>query len=264
MSKFQPFCGVAGVRTVEQALAVAEKAPKIPGRKVAIGVVTTPESIRGERIDGRCAKPEDIKRIFEGLHQAGHDVLKVLHLFDPGKTFTLLYDNATMVLDVAGEHCDAIQFNTSWPDPQAIARLATCPPRRIGLILHVGKRALRETTYSPRACADRILNGYPRVFDYVMFDQSDSRGTLIDPEFHRPFLQELWRGDSRIGLAVAGGLWVDNLHRLKSLLLEFPNLSMDAQTSVHDADGRFSVDRSLQLLGGFENLTRETLLCPTG
>lgn len=240
---FQPYCGVTGIKEPEQARMILGNAPKIPGRKIGIGVVATPESIRGQRIEGRCAKPEKIKEIFQNDPRA----FNILHVWDPAKNHELMYENVMLACDVAGEYCKAVQFNFPWPHPQAIAHLAIRVPR-IGLILHIGKRALLAVESRPEACARKIIDDYGHVIDYVIFDQSDGRGDPLDPDFLYPFLEETRFKNERFGLVVAGGISSQNLDGVRSLVEAFPDISTDAETGVHDPADAFSPERAIELL----------------
>lgn len=169
-------------------------------------------------------------RVFNVVHYANYDRTRMQDYFS----------QLEFALEYGGSNVHAIQLDSVWPPHEAIRRFKA-RYQSIKIILQVGHAALLVFNGDAKSIAKRIFD-YRDCVDYVLFDASAGRTTLIDVptmlqviEATKQCLGSQFFGlhDSVIGTIVAGGLSAETLDVLRPLLLQVPNLSIDAEGKLH-------------------------------
>ena len=98
----------------------------------------------------------------------------------------------------------------------------------------------------PRGVVQK-LGQYASSIDYVLFDASHGKGLRLDAGALRPFLEAAYSSEvlSGTGFSVAGGLNAEIVRQdLPQLLVDFPDLSWDAEGQLHptNINGKRPID----------------------
>jgi len=138
------------------------------------------------------------------------------------------------ILEVTSPLISGFQLNIPWPSPVELEKFRMQYPDK-KLVLQIGRQAYRETDESPKLMANRVAGEYTGLTDYVLIDPSGGEGRRFDIEMARECLAELQDRQTGMQLVVAGGLCAANLEeQICSLLVDFPDLSVDAQGQLMD------------------------------
>lgn len=189
-------------------------------------------------------RKEEIDAIFPPYEEEGF--LNTLHYADFEDQKALphertLFFSLAKALDYA-KNCHAVQLDMTWPDPGVVASAIQSARRPIGVILQIGREALKQADYDP-ATVVRYLEDYVDVVDGVLLDQSMGEGKLMEPEILISYMNAISRAHPKMHLAVAGGLDPSNLEILVPLLKAYPNLSIDAQAGLRrNRDPKIPID----------------------
>ncbi len=123
------------------------------------------------------------------------------------------------------------------------------------IVLQVGQKAVETAGGTPRDVVNR-LSHYLGVINDVLFDPSGGFGKPFDTERACEFLSAIAEQGWGIGLGVAGGLGPDSLNLVEPLIVKFPNLSIDAQGRLRNAENELDLDavrtylaKALQMFG---------------
>ena len=140
--------------------------------------------------------------------------------------------NLAASLDQAVAYCGprlrAIQLDMIWPDPVELQTFRAGKGQNLEIILQIGKNAM-EACQNSEELISKKLELYSGSLDYVLLDKSMGQGKGMDAVGLLPLARRLTADHPRIQLAAAGGLGPDSVELIRPLLLEFPQLSMDAQ-----------------------------------
>jgi len=136
-------------------------------------------------------------------------------------------DNLIRVVAYGGKNLYAIQLDMTWPDPRVIFAMKAVRPD-LQFILQVGRSALEEVDDDPFAVVTKLQSYLPSL-DFVLLDRSMGQGRPLDADDLRRFIVAIKDQLPALGIAVAGGLGHKSLHLVKTLVTEFPDLSLDAQ-----------------------------------
>ena len=109
------------------------------------------------------------------------------------------------------------------------------------IVLQIGQKAVEVVGGTPQGVVD-MLYYYAGVINDVLFDPSGGFGKPFDVEHARRFLSAIAEQGWNLGLGVAGGLGPDSLDLVKPLLTEFPNLSIDAQGRLRNAENNLDLN----------------------
>ena len=140
-----------------------------------------------------------------------------------------------------GPHLHGFQLNCPWPPDQALRLYRYHHPDK-KIVIQVGARAFEEIAHSPSTLV-QYLRRYQDVADYVLLDASGGTGKILDPNTLRPYLEALRDSKINISIGVAGGLGSPaGLSNLEILAQEFPDISIDAESNMRDADDNLDLD----------------------
>lgn len=197
-------------------------------RKLMAGVLVSDKTLKGEKdklYPNRYPSVDSLGNIFIKHQQ----LFNVIHFHSSDK-----YDWCDQLMRAvlfAGEDlCDGVQLNMTWADPGEIENFKRFYSDK-KIILSVNQGMLKA---APNELLHRFLIDYDGIVDYVLFDASGGSGTELDSDFIGPYIKEFKFVTDKVNLAVAGGLWSNNLRKLDPLLKIYPDLSIDAEGMLRD------------------------------
>ena len=228
--------------------------PEDSDRLVMIGVLVSSKTIRGEanKWPMRYPVPDALCRIFPSYEY--QNLLNLLHFNtkEPEK----LFEQMCVAQELAGPYCHGFQLNIAWPHKNTLKRyLRFAAAYEKKIVLQCGGKALDLCGRSPAKIAERVRE-YEGLVEYVLIDPSGGLGQEFDLTFAANCFRELQKVES-IGFGIAGGLHADNLDRLRPLLREFPDFSIDAEGRLRDADDNLDIDKARAYLKAADVLFRE-------
>lgn len=92
------------------------------------------------------------------------------------------------------------------------------------------------------------LNDYHGLADYLIFDLSGGEGRPLSIDYLRSYLRAAREAGFNFGLGVAGGLGPNTLSLVEPLVVEFPNLSIDAESQLRDANDNLDLNKTQEYL----------------
>jgi hypothetical protein len=231
----KPYIGITGFTKPEEVAFALNIFPKDGNRKLMVGVLATYKSLRGIPMKPRWAKqtpnPEAIEKIFPDDER----VINLVHFSsEVGQNPSILND-LLKIHELAGPNFHGFQLNLVWPEIQVLKEYK----RKVGfgyqIILQIGQKAIEVVGATPEGVVEK-LSYYVDVIDGILFDLSGGLGKQLDTELAREFLFVIKARGWNLGLGVAGGLGPQSLHLVKPLLSDFPDLSIDAQSQLRNAE----------------------------
>lgn len=231
----RPYIGITGVRTAEEVKALIDCFHTDGHRLLMIGVLASQKTLNGlaNKWPHRYPKTEDISRIFIGDSRC----LNLIHY----STDDL--ENLTRQLrrleSHGGRHLQGIQLNIKWPDANAVGIYKELAPQQ-RIVLQVGAAAMAKHQNEPDRIA-KALTKYRGKIDSILIDPSGGNGQMFDIEQTLAILRAVRRARPELGLGVAGGLSCRTLAAIEPILREFPDISIDAEGKLRDADGRLDL-----------------------
>jgi hypothetical protein len=229
--KESPYVGVTGFMTPQEVRAALRCHNPASGRKLMVGVLASAKTLRGEtnRYPNRYPKTENIGDIFQGHRNA----LNLVHYSSDESED--LSEQLPRLIKSSGPHLDGFQLNVCWPETGALKRFHALTAHKYRIVLQIGKRAMEEVTFQPKALAERVADYVKNdVIDDILIDASGGKGQPLDARIARDYLRAIAARDFDINLGVAGGLCAETLRSISHLLDEFPGLSIDAEGKLRD------------------------------
>jgi hypothetical protein len=231
----KPYIGITGFTKPEEVAFALNIFPKDGNRKLMVGVLATYKSLRGIPMKPRWAKqtpnPEAIEKIFPDDER----VINLVHFSsEVGQNPSILND-LLKIHELAGPNFHGFQLNLVWPEIQVLKEYK----RKVGfgyqIILQIGQKSIEVVGATPEGVVEK-LSYYVDVIDGILFDLSGGLGKQLDTELAREFLFVIKARGWNLGLGVAGGLGPQSLPLVKPLLSDFPDLSIDAQSQLRNAE----------------------------
>lgn len=200
-----------------------------------IGILVSWKSLRDIPLKPRWQKqfpnPEKISHLFFNDKR----VLNLVHFStEEGQEGSVLADMFT-IRKLAGPNFHGFQINIAWPEICLIKEYRRAVGDNDRIVLQIGQKAVEMAGGTPQGVVDMLYN-YAGVVDDVLFDPSGGLGKPFDTERTRELLSAIAERGWDIGLGVAGGLGPDSLNLVEPLVAEFPNLSIDAQGRLRNAE----------------------------
>ncbi|MDO8495733.1 MAG: hypothetical protein Q7S32_04475 [bacterium] len=241
----KPYIGVTGITKAEQAEALLSLMRPGSKRKLMIGVLASRRTLAGGRSDfapERYPCLEDITDIFP-FHS---NALNLVHYNTKTVQF---FEELAEVHYLAGPYFDGFQLNICWPSAVEIKRYhdwvdngnrATglfMPLPHKTIVLQIGARALQEIESSPAKLVQR-LNDYRGLVHSVLIDPSGGQGKMLDVGAAGNYLRAIRNVYPGLALGVAGGLSPSTLPRIRPLVDEFCDLSIDAEGRLRDENDK--------------------------
>ncbi len=231
-----PYIGITGFTTRDEVKEILSMVPRSSDRLAMIGVLASLKTLRGlqNRWPNRYPKVENISAIFTRHPRA----LNLIHYNTDEKE--TLYDQLVKLTGIAGRDLHGFQLNIAWPDPSALAKYSLKYPAK-KIVLQIGGRAFELIEYLPAKLAKKVAEEYAGLLDYILLDPSGGYGKLLDVRSARAYLCALRMKNLDIGLGVAGGLSPETLDIINPLARDFPDVSIDAEGRLRDAEDRLDL-----------------------
>jgi hypothetical protein len=232
----QPYIGITGFMTHDEARYAHARFHNLGlgllGYRMMIGVLASSKTLAGlpNKWPGRYPPVERIESIWPYTNES----LNLIHYAtdDPDT----LGRQLRRLIDLAGPGLGGFQFNVRWPDVSALREVA-----EFTNVLQVGRGAMAQYEFEPRAVADRLAE-YEGVVSGVLLDTSGGRGEIADEAVVVPILREILDRGFTVNVGVAGGLSVKTMALLVPFLAVYPRLSIDAEGRLRDGADCLNLD----------------------
>ncbi|MCX6735899.1 MAG: hypothetical protein NTZ13_02350 [Candidatus Parcubacteria bacterium] len=228
-----PYVGITDFMTfeqVQQMLAVFKSnlAPS-QNRRLHVGVMMSYKTLHNleTRWTKAFPKKENIADIFSSsetmncLHYADYEAIDV-------------QCSIAKAISYGGNGINALQLDMIWPNPDYIAKAVFASGVNLEVILQIGKNAIEEANDDPKEVVKR-LSGYKDIVQYVLLDKSMGQGLGMDATGLIPFAKAVKEAFPEISIVAAGGLGPESVGLVKPLVLEFPDISIDAQGKLRQS-----------------------------
>jgi len=106
---------------------------------------------------------------------------------------------------------------------------------------------------SPLVLAKKVSE-YIGICDYALMDQSMGDGKPLEPKFILDCLDNLRYLEDEMNFVIAGGLRPGGLDVIKPIIIENPNVSIDTETWIRDADDNLIVSACRQFYSEADEL----------
>jgi hypothetical protein len=249
-----PYIGVTGFSRPEEVSAALQAFPNNNGRKLMVGVLATYKSLRYIPMKPRWAKqtphPSDIAGLFPDDERA----VNLVHFStEEGQENSVLAD-MFKIHELAGPNFHGFQLNVAWPQIDQMDDYRQAVGWNYRIVLQLGQKAVEMAGGTTRGVMDMLYH-YASVVDDVLLDPSGGLGRPFDTERTLELLSAIAEQGWDIGLGVAGGLGPDSLNLVEPLIARFPNLSIDAQGRLRNAENELDPE----LVSAYLNKALQTL-----
>lgn len=250
----KPYIGVTGFTQAEQVKQALDIFP-FTDRILMVGVL-----VKGAR-EGTTAHSKRFPAL-EGvadIFTPDPRVLNIVHHL-PGSVGGIA-ESVSNIRGYLGSHVHGFQVNRLvWPEPDALRLYQEIVPRA-RVILQITGGAFEAVNRSPAHLIER-LKSYRGVITGVLLDASEGEGKIMDPAFLLPFVKAIRQSELRdaIGIGVAGGLCSETVGILSAIADIYPNVSIDAEGRLHDAQDMLDNDAVRKYLSATEDLFTQRIL----
>jgi hypothetical protein len=247
------YIGVTGFMTRADVDSVRASLPDDCNRLLMVGVLVSSKTLagNGNRYQHRYPKVGTIASLFPNDRRC----LNLIH-YATDKPENLASDLDRLTA-FGGENLDGFQLNIAWPNLHVIAEhRRRCPSHRI--VIQLGQRVLADlderTPGAVRTCM-QVAHAYG-VTD-VLVDASGGAGRAIDLLAAHEHLDRV-RGCGP-GIGIAGGLSAETIDSIAPIAADVPNLSIDAEGRLRDADDHLDVAAAIAYVTRASSLLRGVL-----
>lgn len=234
------YIGVTGFMSrgeVEHALA------NLPaGRRLMVGVLASPKSLRGERNKWwrRYPSAKEIADIFVDDSRC----LNLIHFSSGGDDVPIDRGFVDRLTEIGGPCLNGFQFNGRWPDHHALRGVAD---QGRDVVLQLKTNRVKDVAQGGNPLRNHLYWVAAMFRDakcHVLLDGSGGRGVAFDPAEMRNDVRTIRKTIGYfIGLGVAGGLCAETVRSV-----ERPkgyDVSIDAEGMLRDGDdgGTMNLDK---------------------
>lgn len=232
--KNPPFISITDFTTPQQVEMMLNVLPDDFTHMLGIGVMMSYKTLRGipSKWNNAFPKNKDVERIFMDLPK----VFNVLHYADYNDDSSS--EDFVAAIYQGGRWIDAVQYDMIWPSVEDIRSARhdqgiSVQHYLAKVIIQVGTNALEEVNNNPKRVVDRLI-AYreAKCLDYVLLDKSMGQGKPMDPHTLLPYIYEIKKQFSDVGVIVAGGLGPNTINLVEPIIKEFPDISIDAQSKL--------------------------------
>lgn len=229
----QPYIGVTGFTRLAQVQAALECVEGNQPRKLMVGVLASHKSRRGWPMKARWRQQTPRVGDIAELFLANPRVVNLIHYSGDGwLESSLLLDMLTLAHH-GGPNFHGFQLNVAWPSTNVIGDYRQTMGYDHRIVLQIGARAMEEVEGDTNQLLARLYHYVGLVSD-ILLDPSGGHGKAFDLNQARGLLRAVVDNYPKLGVGVAGGLGPGAVLHLRPLVLEFPNLSIDAQGKLRD------------------------------
>lgn len=229
------YIGVTGFTSRLQVLEALSVMNHNSRHKLMVGVLASWKSLRNIPLKPKWQKQTPHFVNFGRIFLKDYRVLNLIHYSADEDQVEDLFEDLVTAHNLAGPFVHGFQLNIPWPDPNAISRYLTRYHLESTFVLQLGVKALDQVGNSPTAIAKR-LQAYTGLVDAILLDPSGGQGLPFDSVKALQFLEAIDAAKLDLDLGVAGGLGPETLHLVEPLLLDFPELNIDAQGRLRTAE----------------------------
>jgi len=230
-----PYIGITGFSKSEEVSAALQVFPQNGNRKLMVGVLATYKSLRDIPMKPKWAKQTPHPSTIAGLFPNDERAVNLVHFStEEGQESSVLAD-MLKIHELAGPNFHGFQLNVAWPQINQLDDYRAAMGWDYRIVLQLGQKAVEAAGGTAQSVVDMLYH-YAGIVDDVLFDPSGGLGKSFDTERAREFLSSIAEQGWDIGLGVAGGLGPDSLNLVEPLIADFPNLSIDAQGRLRNAD----------------------------
>lgn len=237
----RPYIGVTGFSKPAEVLAAIDAFPPNSSRQLMIGVLATWKSLRGIPMKPKWVKqtppPENINDLFVDDDR----ILNLVHLStEEGQESSLLAD-MLRIHDLAGQNFHGFQLNVVWPEIRLLDEYRITVGNKPYVVLQLGQKAVMAVGGTIESVVGMLYH-YVGNINGVLFDPSGGLGKPLDTERAREFLAAIAEQRWGLNLGVAGGLGPVSLNLVEPLIAQFPDLNIDAQGRLRNAENDLDAD----------------------
>jgi hypothetical protein len=244
----KPYIGITGFTKPDEVKFALSLFPETENRKLMVGVLVTYKSLRGIPMKPKWEKKTPSPETISNLFFDDKRVVNLVHFStEEGQESSVLTD-ILKVHELAGANFHGFQLNLVWPEARVLEQYRERMGYGYRIVLQIGRKAIEAAGRSPRHILDK-LSCYVHLINDILFDTSGGRGEPFDVEYARQFLSAIKEQAWPIGLGVAGGL-PDSLPLVESLIVEFPDLNIDAEGRLRDENNDMDMGRVKEYLIG--------------
>lgn len=230
-----PYIGITGFSKPEEVSAALQVFANNGSRKLMVGVLATYKALRSIPMKPKWAKQTPNPASISGLFPNDERVVNLVHFStEEGQESSVLAD-MFKIHEVAGPNFHGFQLNVAWPQINQLDDYRAAMGWGHRIVLQLGQKAVEVVGGTTQGVVDMLYH-YAGVVDDVLLDPSGGLGKPFDTERARELLSAIAEQGWDLGLGVAGGLGPDSLNLVEPLIVEFPNLSIDAQGRLRNAD----------------------------
>jgi hypothetical protein len=210
-----------------------------------IGVLASEKSVAGipNKFPNRYPHPQKIKDIFP----EDSSMLRLVH-FSTQATDLELLEQMHYLRDIIGPNCDGFQLNIEWPSKEIVVAYKFLFPDDT-LVLQCGAGAVKSVECNPQKLAERIAE-YNGGVEYALIDPSGGYGKPMDVSFALETLRCLNKVDYDMNFGIAGGLNGDTIEMIRPIVEKFPDVSIDAEGGLRDADDHLDLVKVEKYVSG--------------
>ena len=229
----QPYIGITGFMNRKEIDIILRSMGSDEERFLMVGVLASEKTLLDlkNKWPNRYPKLEEIENIFYKHKQ----IINIIHYHTDNEYFI---DELESLVIFAGEACNGIQLNITWPNPTILEFFKKSHPDKKIIFQVNGKmlsRPLKELYH-------RFLTDYNGLVDYILFDGSSGKGIPLDVDFLLPYFETFASVScNNFNMVVAGGLHANNLQLLNPLIKIYPDLSVDAEGALRDRSDKLSI-----------------------
>lgn len=222
--KTGPYVGVTGFMLLAEVNEALAMVPHGLTRRLMIGVLMSSKTLAGQqnKWPGRYPKKEAVADIFVDDPRA----LNLVHYnTDHSET---LFTQLVEITELTGPYLDGFQLNIAWPPISQIKDYWEAYPDKF-FLLQIGSKAMTQVESMERFA--ELVGAYLPMIDAILIDPSGGKGEPLDAAKGAEYLRAV-REYPTLGIGIAGGLGPETLHLLDTLVREFPELSIDAESRL--------------------------------
>lgn len=237
----RPYVGITGFMTDSEVVKVLGAMPDM-GHALMVGVLVSEKTLNGmpNKHPNRYPRIQDVHNIFVDDPR----VLNLVHYHT--KSVEGLGQQLEVLVERCGPRLHGFQLNLAEPPLDALQAFKRQHPG-LRLVVQANHHMFRTAEYSPQRLAKKAAS-YVGIAEYLLFDLSGGSGMLCSCDLLYNFVVTMKQAKIPLNLGIAGGLGVYTLHTVKQLLRQNPDLSIDAEGRLRNADDRLDMSSAIEYL----------------
>lgn len=246
-----PYIGITGFTNIIHVFNTIKIYPtdtNIP--KIMVGILVNNRSLDGLPVAEELTKKYPQRDVVSGLFSKHKNAMNIIHystndpehFMDQLLKMVYLYsygnyeDNHPIIGKLHG-----FQFNMMWPDPKILDEFkGLVKEKKFKFILQIGKSAFDSINNSHIKLSEK-LKEYSGIIDYVLLDRSEGNGEEMDIDFMYDYISAIYHNNQDINISIAGGLSAKSLGDIEHIIVDFPEISIDAEGKLRDNENNLDL-----------------------